>query len=155
MDLKPCPLCYYQRTFAMALVGVLGMGLVTGAGQAGRLSLVALPVAVAGLGVALFHVWLEATGKLECPQGVLGWGTAPQQSLAAFGLTAALLVGAAVRGPAPWPGRWPAVIGGVVLGGLLALAACTSNPPMPVPPEKPYPKKPPDICRPPSRTPQG
>jgi disulfide bond formation protein DsbB len=152
MDLKPCPLCYYQRTFALALVGVLGMGVVGGVGQAGRLSLLALPVAVAGLGVAAFHVWLEATGKLECPQGLFGLGTAPKQSLAMFGLTTALLIGdaSATRGLATL--RWPALAGGLVLGGALALGACTSNPPMPAPPKEPYPKAA-DICRPPYRAP--
>jgi hypothetical protein len=37
-----------------------------------------LPLAVAGLGVALFHEYLELTGKLECPSGVMGVGTAPR-----------------------------------------------------------------------------
>src|SRR5947209_7051199 len=30
MHLKACPLCFYQRTFAMSLVAVLGMGLLAG-----------------------------------------------------------------------------------------------------------------------------
>jgi disulfide bond formation protein DsbB len=152
MDLKPCPLCYYQRTFMMGLVGVLVMGLVAGAGQAGRLGLLALPLAAGGLGVALFHVWLEATGKLECPQGVFGWGTAPKQSLAVFALTGILLLGEILCGPGLGPGRLLALAGGLVLGGLLALAACTSNPPMPAPPPKPY-SQPPEICRPPYHPP--
>src|SRR5262249_12993545 len=90
MSLKPCPLCFYQRTFMMSVVGVLGLGLLTRAG-ARWLSLLVLPLAVAGLGVALFHVYLETAGKLECPEGVLGWGTAPQQSLAVFVVLTALL----------------------------------------------------------------
>src|SRR5262245_2466312 len=81
MSLKACPLCFYQRTFAMSLVGVLGIGLLTGAGRGARLALLALPLAAAGLGVALFHVSLEVAGTLECPLGILGIGTAPQQSL--------------------------------------------------------------------------
>src|ERR687886_605295 len=86
MGLKACPLCFYQRAFMMSLVAVLGMGLLAGAARPGRLALLALPLATAGLGVALFHVSLEVRGKLECPRGVLGLGTAPQQSLAAFAL---------------------------------------------------------------------
>src|SRR4051794_38984608 len=70
MGLKACSLCFYQRAFMMSLVAVLGMGLAIGSGQPGRLSLLAVPVAVAGLGVAVFHVYLEAAGKLECPRGV-------------------------------------------------------------------------------------
>src|SRR5918911_608496 len=92
MHLKACPLCFYQRTFMMALVAVLGVGLLAGAARPGRLALLALPLAVAGLGVALFHVWLEVRGKLECPAGVLGLGTAPQQSLVVFALVFALLL---------------------------------------------------------------
>jgi hypothetical protein len=151
LGLKACPLCFYQRTFMMSLVAVLGVGLLAGAARPGRLALLALPLAVAGLGVALFHVALEARGRLECPAGVLGLGTAPQQSLAAFGLLVVLLLLDLSRGPGG-RGVWPAAVGGAVLGALLAAAACTSNPPMPEPPARPY-DKPPDVCRPPARTP--
>src|SRR4051795_13328130 len=67
MGLKACPLCFYQRTFMMSIVAVLGMGLLA---SVSRLGLLCLPLAVAGLGVALFHVSLETTGKLECPKGI-------------------------------------------------------------------------------------
>src|SRR5438093_13276732 len=63
MNLKACPLCFYQRTFMMSLVAVLGVGLLAGAARPGRLALLALPLAVAGLGVALFHVSLELRGN--------------------------------------------------------------------------------------------
>src|SRR5688500_14959474 len=66
MKLKACPLCFYQRSFAMGVAAVLAMGLPTGRRQAGLLTLV-LPMIVAGLGVAGFHVYLEIAGKLECP----------------------------------------------------------------------------------------
>src|SRR5437879_819950 len=79
MELKACPLCFYQRAFVMSVFAVLGMGLFAGTPYAGRLSFLVLPLAVAGLGVALFHVYLETAGKLECPEGLLGWGTAPKQ----------------------------------------------------------------------------
>jgi disulfide bond formation protein DsbB len=144
MGLKACPLCFYQRTFMMSLVVVLGMGLATGLGHSGRLGLLALPLAAAGLGVALFHVSLEVRDKLECPKGVLGLGTAPQQSLALFALLFALLLLDGV-------GQFKAVAGGLVLGGLLAVACCISNPPMPPPPKAPYAEKKPEICRPPFR----
>ncbi len=151
LALKPCPLCFYQRAFVMGIVAVLAMGLLTGAARPGRLGLLALPLAAAGLGVALFHVRLEMTGKLECPDGLLGLGTAPKQSLAVFVvLTVLLAVDALARlsGPAAWGG----LVGAVVLGGLLAAASCTSNPPMPPAPKAPYPS-PPDVCRPPYHTP--
>src|SRR5262249_45325113 len=82
MKLKACPLCFYQRTFVMGVVAVLGIGLLTEQRHRAVLNLLALPLVVAGLGVAAFHVYLEMTGKLECPAGVMGVGTAPQQSRA-------------------------------------------------------------------------
>src|SRR6202011_4477973 len=81
MSLKACPLCFYQRTFVMSVVAVLGIGVLTGARHRGVLNLLALPLTVAGVGVAVFHEYLEQTGKLECPAGIMGIGTAPQQSL--------------------------------------------------------------------------
>jgi disulfide bond formation protein DsbB len=153
MNLKACPLCFYQRTFMMALVGVLAMGLVTGLIRSGRLGLLALPLAVAGLGVAAFHVSLELSGKLECPQGVLGLGTAPQQSLAVFALlTGVLLAGVLLGGPQGAAG-WAALGVAAVLGGLLAVGSSVSNPPMPEAPDRPY-AGPPEICRPPARLPR-
>jgi hypothetical protein len=150
MHLKACPLCFYQRTFVMSLGAVLGMGLLTGV-RPNHLALLALPLAFAGLGVALFHVRLEATGKLECPRGVLGLGTAPKQSLATFVLLSVLLLGSALSGEPAGGGKWAALFGGVLLGALLALASYTSNPPPPPVPTKPYPG-PPEICRPPYRS---
>src|SRR5437016_14567561 len=72
MGLKACPLCFYQRTLVMGVVAVLGIGVLTGQRHRGVLNLLALPLAVAGFGVAAFHVFLELTGKLECPAGVMG-----------------------------------------------------------------------------------
>jgi hypothetical protein len=126
------------------------MGLLAGATRPGRLGLLALPLAVAGLGVALFHVRLELNGKLECPGGLLGLGTAPKQSLAVFVVLTALLAVDALRGVSGLAG-WGALAGAVVLGGLLAAASCTSNPPAPPAPTKPYDavKQPLEMCRPP------
>ena len=63
----------------MSVVAVLGMGLLLDVGRGGRLSLIALPLATGGLGAAAFHVYLELSGTLECPTGLFGLGTAPQQ----------------------------------------------------------------------------
>jgi disulfide bond formation protein DsbB len=149
MDLKACPLCFYQRTFMMAVVAVLAMGLLAGAARPLRATLLALPLALAGLGVALFHVSLELRGKLECPGGLLGLGSAPQQSLALFALLAALLAVDAVGS-----GKWLALAGGVALGAVLAVASLVANPPMPPVPTKPYDSDRIEVCRPPYRPPQ-
>jgi disulfide bond formation protein DsbB len=147
MHLRACPLCFYQRTFVMGIVAVLAVGLFTGRHYRAVLNLLALPMAVAGLGVALFHVYLEGTGKLECPAGILDLGTSPQQSLAALTLLFALIVVACVRsgtlGEAPAAG-----VLAVVVGVLLAWGSIASSPPMPPAPAQPH-ATPLDICRPP------
>jgi disulfide bond formation protein DsbB len=152
LDLKACALCFYQRTFAMSLVSVLGMGLLTGAGRATRLGLLALPLATAGLGVALFHVFLEINGTLECPRGLFGLGTAPQQSLGMFLVLFVLLLGDALSKPVTNGGPWPALAGALVLGGLLAVGSWIANPPLPAAPKEPYANPIPATCRPPVRT---
>jgi len=147
LGLKACPLCFYQRTFVMSLVAVLGVGLLFGSGQ--RLGMLALPLAAAGLGVAVFHVFLEQNGTLECPPGVLGIGTAPQQSLAMFLAVFLLLLADVLQG-----GRVgiAAAFVGIVVGGGLAVASSVSNPPMPAAPTQPY-TTPLESCRPPFRGP--
>jgi disulfide bond formation protein DsbB len=148
MKLKACPFCFYQRTFVMGVVAILGVGLLTGRRHWAVMNVLALPLAVAGLGVAVFHVYLELTGKLECPAGVLGIGTAPQQSLAAL-IVLFLVVAMGVVRSRPTGEPHPApVVAAVVLGLLLAWGAVASSPPMPPAPEKPY-TTPLDICRPP------
>jgi hypothetical protein len=144
LNLKACPLCFYQRTFAMSLVAVLGTGLALHGGRGFRISLLALPLATAGLGVALFHEFLELKGTLECPLGVLGIGTGPLQSLVMFVVLFAILAVDVLRRQAPWTG----FIGSLVIGAILALASCIANPPPPPPPTQPYPSAP-EVCRPP------
>lgn len=144
LGLKACPLCFYQRTFVMAVVGVLGLGLLTNAGRVAALSVLALPSTIAALSVAGFHVYLELSGRLECPAGLFGLGTAPQQSLAVLSVLAVLV---AVDGfcSRPVRGGW---LLGVCLGVAFAVAAVRSSPPLPPAPSQPY-ETPPDTCRPP------
>jgi disulfide bond formation protein DsbB len=145
MGLKACPLCFYQRTFVMGVVAVLGIGVLTGQQHRTVLDLLALPLTVAGFGVATFHVFLEMTGKLECPAGVIGVGTAPQQSLAALTLLLVLvIIGVARSGKA----NKVALVGAITLGLLLAFGSVVSAPPMPKIPTKAY-ETPLDMCRPP------
>jgi disulfide bond formation protein DsbB len=147
LDLRACPLCFYQRAFAMAALAALVVGATAraaeGALQATR---AAAAVSVAGLVVAGFHVYLEVAGSLECPAGLAGMGTAPQQSLAFFVvLTAGLcvrLAGTEARALA-----LPAV-----LGSVLGVASLVANPPLPPVPTTAYPDAP-AVCRPPFRAP--
>jgi disulfide bond formation protein DsbB len=147
LRLQACPLCFYQRTFAMAVVGVLLIGLLSRA-EGSLVSLLALPSAVGGAGVAAFHVYLEQTGKLECPHGLFDLGTAPTQSLATFVLLLLPLAADAFRS------RPVCGLGAVLLGALLAYGALSGNPP----PTRPAPAEydhAPITCRPPQHAPNN
>jgi Disulfide bond formation protein DsbB len=149
MQLKPCPLCYYQRSFAMAAAAVLFVGLFSAASRSNPVSLFALPCAAAGAGIAGWHVYLEYLGKLECPKGILDIGTAPQQSVAALGLLLFLLIIDALRIRVTGGSRILGVLFGLIAGAGMTYGCFVSVLPMPQPPDKPYEKKDPDICRPP------
>jgi hypothetical protein len=73
LDLIPCPLCFYQRTLLMAVAAALLVGLLAGPRRSGFLSLVTMPLTVAALGVAGFHVYKEVKPNpdLECPDGAI------------------------------------------------------------------------------------
>uniref|UniRef100_A0A7C2JZR4 Uncharacterized protein n=1 Tax=Schlesneria paludicola TaxID=360056 RepID=A0A7C2JZR4_9PLAN len=111
-----------------------------------------LPVAVSGLGVAAFHVYLVQTGKLECPPALFGWGDGPLQSLAMFAaLSLACLAGAWSSRYALCGGGMLAVVAAMLLGAGAAWACVASAPPLPPTPKQPYDavKQPFDMCRPP------
>jgi disulfide bond formation protein DsbB len=147
MGLQPCALCYYQRSFIMGVAAVLLMGLLTGASRVAPLSLLALPLGVAGAGVAGLHVYLEKVGKLECPAGIYGLGSAPQQSLGMFVVLVILLVADSLRRGGGPVVRFIAMLLAVIVGGGIAYG-CIVSVPAPVQPSKPY-ALPPKICRPP------
>lgn len=148
MGLKACPLCFYQRTFAMSTLGVLGIGAMAGKSYRGLLNLLAVPMAIGGAGVAAFHVYLEWSGKLECPPGILGLGTSPQQSLAILLVLAVLVCTSVVR--AGWTNKAgrPVALFALAAGVMFAVSAVQSAPPLPKAPTKPY-ETPFDTCRPP------
>lgn len=151
MHLKACPLCLYQRSFAMSAAAVLLVGLLTELRRTAVLHLLALPLVVGGAGIAAFHEYLELAGVLECPSGLWGAGSAPQQSLAAFlALLVATLVPATRFSASGNRPRQVAVA--VAFGLLMAVGTIKSAPPMPAAPKKPY-DQPLDICRPPYRSP--
>jgi disulfide bond formation protein DsbB len=145
MELKACPFCFYQRTFVMGVVAVLLIGLLTGRRHWAVLNLLALPLAVGALAVAVFHVYVEAAGTLECPAGIMGIGTSPQQSLAALIVLFVLVALGIIRGRKIGEAHPAAGLAALVLGLLLAWAAVASSP-KPKIPEKPY-TEPLDICR--------
>ncbi|MBN9423944.1 disulfide bond formation protein B [Azospira sp. APE16] len=102
MGYTPCVLCWYQRIAMFPLVPVLAVGLLSFDPRAVRY---ALPLAVAGLGFAVFHLMLVAGWIPEsikpCQQGVpcsdvqvvwLGFVTIPLLSVAAFSTIVGLLL---------------------------------------------------------------
>jgi len=149
LGLKACPLCFYQRTFVMGVTAVLGVGLLVGQRHRSVLNLLVLPLVVAGLGVAAFHVRLELTGRLECPGGLLGIGTAPKQSLAMFAVLLGVVGWGTARSRHDRASHRLASVGAAVaIGLLLAVGAIVSAPPLPPTPAKAYAGAF-DMCRPP------
>lgn len=102
MGYTPCALCWYQRVAMFPLVFVLAAGLFPFDPRVVRY---ALPLAVAGWGIALFHLalvagWIPESIK-PCQPGVpcssvqvvwFGFVTIPLLSLLAFSLVATLLL---------------------------------------------------------------
>src|SRR5262245_8909033 len=149
MGLKACPLCFYQRAFVMAAAGVLAAALLAGRGFSRLAMMLAVPAAAAGFGVACWHVFLEATGRLECPAGIFGVGSAPQQALAVQALLLAALLGGVLKGQGGEVGTWT-VFPAALLGLAFAYGAVISTPPPTPTAEKDKDTKP-DVCRPPYR----
>jgi disulfide bond formation protein DsbB len=152
LGLKACPLCFYQRSFVIAAALVLALSLWLDALGSARACVVALPLASAGLGVAIFHEYLVAIGKLECPPALLGWGDGPIQSLSVFTvLTAGCFVGTWSARRAEGRGALLIILAAVLLGLGAAWACIASAPPLPPSPTQPYDpvRQPFDMCRPP------
>lgn len=104
MELPPCSLCWYQRTFMFPLVVVLLVGVLSD--ESGRCVRYALPLAVGGWLLAAYHVLLQSgvisESAAPCRQGVscaeaqlelFGFASIPTLSLVAFSsITAGLVV---------------------------------------------------------------
>ena len=99
-----------------------------------------------GLAVAGIHCYLEYIGKLECPKGIEGYGTAPQQALAAQAILVFFLL---IAGR----GRPLALLAGLILGGGIAYLLFIAGP-KPKAPTKPY-EGPHTVCRVPFRAQAG
>ena len=102
MELPPCSLCWYQRIFMFPLPIVVFMGLFPFDPKVIRY---ALPLAIGGWAVAVYHMLLHAgiipESAAPCSQGVscstdyldlLGFVSIPLLSLLAFSAVVSLLV---------------------------------------------------------------
>ena len=84
LGLIACPICLYQRGFAMATFGILVVGLATKARESGYVNLFAfLPTVIGGL-VAAVHSFLHLGGAQVCPKGLFGIGHTPEQSVVSY-----------------------------------------------------------------------
>jgi hypothetical protein len=137
---QACPLCYYQRSFVMGVAAILFLAQMTEMRGSAAVSVLAMPVAMAGLAVACYHVSRELAGKMECPDGIFRIGSAPQQSLAVQAILVIILLIGGIRRPV--------LVVGMVVGILLAFACVESAAPVPKPPDADY-DHPPIVCRPP------
>jgi disulfide bond formation protein DsbB len=153
LGLKACPLCFYQRSFAMGVLAVLAVGWAANRERPALNCLLSIPLAIAGLAIASFHEYLVLADVLECPLGLLEIGTAPAQSLALFLLLSAILVTGVLVGYRRQTLPTSSLIFAVLLGLLLAWASIASSPPAPPIPKAPYDpaKQPLEMCRPPYR----
>jgi disulfide bond formation protein DsbB len=152
LGLKACPLCFYQRSFAIGAVLVLAMMLWLDGLRSSRAVLVTLPLAASGLGVAAFHVYLVQTGKLECPPALFGWGDGPQQSLTVFSALMLVCLGGAISARTVEGGRaLVAMVAALLLAAGATWACIASAPPLPPTPKQQFDavKQPFDMCRPP------
>jgi len=141
MGLQACPLCYYQRTFMMAVAGILLFGMFLPGVPSAAVSVLALGPAAAGLCVAAMHVYYEWNGALECPKGASGVLPVPQESLAVFLLLVGMLVGDLVH-------RRMFLLQGVgaILLGVVLCSMCLKSVQRMEAPTEPY-KTEPDGCR--------
>ena len=102
MELVPCTLCWYQRICLFPLPVILAVGIVR---RDDALAAYALPLAVAGLATALYHVGIQigwipetlspCTGGTPCGERQIEWLgflTIPLMSAAAFSAILACLV---------------------------------------------------------------
>lgn len=108
MELPPCSLCWYQRTFMFPLAIVLLVAVVSD--DSARSVRYALPLAIGGWLLAAYHVLLQAgiisESAAPCQQGVscteaqlelFGFASIPVLSLAAFSAIIAGLVVVKIR----------------------------------------------------------
>lgn len=102
MNLPPCILCWYQRIAMYPLVFIVGVGIVL---RDSKIKFYALPLALAGLAISVYHNLLYygiiPESMTPCTQGIscttvqlewLGFITIPLMALTAFVVISACLL---------------------------------------------------------------
>ena len=130
MELKACPLCFYQRAFIMAAAAILVFGLFMEDIPNAVLAPLALAPASAGACVAVWHTYLDWNGTLECPLGVTGVLVVPRESLIIYvALLAFLLIDLFHQRRYVLQG-----LGALLLGFVFASTSIRATPPAPTQP---------------------
>jgi hypothetical protein len=130
MELKACPLCFYQRAFIMATLAILLFGLFLRDTPRAALAPLALGPAVAGAYVAAMHTYKVYDGTLECPTGVTHFLLVPHESLLVYVILVALLVVDVIH-----QGRYLTLgFAAILLGGVLAHISIKATPAAPTAP---------------------
>jgi len=133
MELKACPLCYYQRAFIMSVAAILTFGMFLPGVPTAAQTVFALAPAFAGGAVAALHTYLAVSGDLECPIGITGSLVAPAESLIVYGLLMLCLLGDLFHQ------RKYVLQGlGAMLLGFVFYTTCTRAVPKMEPPTVPY-----------------
>jgi len=151
LGLIACPLCFYQRTFAFAVLGVLLIGVFTRARESNCVNLMALVPTIGGGVVAAFHTYLDMSGKLICPKGLFDVGSTAQQSLASFVLILICLMPALVIDVRKKSVSIGAIAFATILGAASAYGCIVSSPAPSMPPVE----KRPLMCYPAPKTETG
>lgn len=102
MQLPPCVLCWYQRIAMYPLILIIGAGIIL---RDARMKIYALPLALAGLAIAIYHNLIYygfiPESITPCSEGVpcnavqiewLGFITIPLMGLGAFAFIALCLI---------------------------------------------------------------
>ena len=133
MDLKACPVCYYQRAFMMSVAAILTFGLFLPGVPTAAQTVFALAPAFAGTAIATLHTYLVTSGDMECPAGITDMLVAPAESLLVYVMLMVCLLGDLFHQ------RKYVMQGlGAMLLGFVFYTTCTRAVPKMDPPTAPY-----------------
>lgn len=97
LGLTPCHLCWWQRIFMYPLVLILGVSRIY---RVDKVTFYVLPMSILGLGVSLYHSYLQLTSDALCGTGgcsailfkLFGLFSIPNLASIAFSLITASMV---------------------------------------------------------------
>lgn len=133
LGLVACPICGYQRGFAMAVLVILVLGLTTKARDSGFVNLFAFVPTVIGGMIAAYHSFSHLSGLQICPKGLFGIGHTPEQSVVSFVLILGCLLPGLAYDIVHQRIKIAAVLWSFLLGAMLAYLCIAASPGVPTP----------------------